>query len=166
MHNSKLETKPNITHLNEIHDWLKEEYLIEQNGFYSNWRKIKEAFEDGELLIYEVNKVAVGFIVFTEIDSTFIIDIAEIKPSQRNQGLGSELINQAISHFKSIGAKSLKVYCSSSSSKTFWRKLGFSNSNDPLIELGVPLVLTINTILNVKKTLSNVTFPSKDVKFR
>lgn len=159
MNNSRLETKPSITHLYEIHDWLKEEYLIKHKGFYSNWRKIKEAFEEGELLIYEVNKVVVGFIVFTEIDSTRIIDIAAIKPSERGKGIGREFVNRVVYHFNLVGVKTLKIFCSPSSSEMFWRKLGFSNSNDPLIEFGVPLALTINANLNVNPSLTSVTFP-------
>ena len=156
MYNVMLETKPNISHLNAIHDWLKEEYLIKQNGFYSNWQKIKEAFEEGELLIFEANKVTVGFVVFTEIDTTCIIDIAVIKPSERNKGMGSEFIKQAIHHFKKIGVKNLKVFCSPSSSESFWRKFGFNNSNDPLIGLGTSLILKINANINVNPPLTSV----------
>jgi len=154
-----LESRPNIDHLNEIHDWLKAEWIENQEGFYCNWQKIKEAFEDGELLIYEVNKVAVGFIVFTEIDSTWIIDIAEIRPTARNKGIGTQFVHEAISYFKSKEAKMLKIYCSTQTADSFWKKMGFQNCNASLIELGTPLALTINANLNVNPSLTSVTFP-------
>ncbi len=159
IHNSRLETKPSITHLYEIHDWLKSEYLIEQKGFYSNWRKIKEAFEEGELLVYEVNGGAVGFIVYTTIGSTWIIDIAEIKPVERNKKYGSSLVYHTIKHFRTTGAEKIKLYCSPRASESFWRKFGFDSSNDSLIELGTPLELKVNAKFNVNPSLTSVSFP-------
>ena len=98
-----LQVRPNINHLNEIHDWLKEEYQIEQNGFYSHWQKIREAFEEGELLVFEVDGNAFGFIVFNDIGSTWVIDIAAIKPVERNKGFGSAFVDQTIQHFRIMG---------------------------------------------------------------
>ncbi len=157
--NQMLQVRPDINHLNEIHDWLKLEYLFEQKGYYYHWQKIKEAFEEGELLVYEVDGNAYGFIVYNDICSTWVIDIAAIKSVERNKGFGSAFVDQTIQYFGTMGAEKIKLYCSPRESESFWRKFGFDHSNDPLVELGTPLELKINANLNVNHPLTSVSFP-------
>lgn len=125
MSNSNIKTQPTKTQLDEIHFWLKDEYDKTHQGFYCNWSIIVEAFEKDRLITFQSYNKAVGFVVWRAGEVHIDIDIMEIAPHLRHQGIGRTFESYVSLYFKEAGFIALKLFCEPRESENFWRKLGF-----------------------------------------
>jgi N-acetylglutamate synthase-like GNAT family acetyltransferase len=116
---------PTITDLKYIKKWLIEEEQSVNEGFDSNWHMIESAFHDDELTILNLNDFAVGFIVSTKQKIHIEIDIMEIKPECRKNGIGKLFFNLFLEAVKNKEFVSIKLFCSPRESEGFWKKMGF-----------------------------------------
>ncbi len=123
----KTNLNPNEKHLANIENWLIEEWENTQSGFYSNWESIPKAFEEKRLSVITEDDYAIGFIVYKIYDLISIVDIAEIKQSERKKGVGKKMVNETIDFLKSKGILATQLYCSPENSEHFWKKIGFLN---------------------------------------
>ena len=108
---------------------LTEKWLLEENnsgkGFYCNWRVIKSAHSQKRMAIIKQENQPVGFAIWQQERSTATLDILEIKPTHRNQGLCRIFIKELFRHFIERAIYVLDLQCSPAESEAVWRKLGF-----------------------------------------
>lgn len=152
----KLNLNPTQKHLADIENWLIEEWNKTNSGFYCNWNIIANAITENNLSVILENDYVIGFVVYRIHEFYAVIDIAEIKPSERKKGVAKKLINGTLEHFKQKGALVAKLYCSPENSEPFWKKIGFENfpelPHDTNINMFKPLVETLQP---TEKTKSN-----------
>ena len=92
---------PTADELIEIYRWLEEEERLEKYaGFYCNWDSIIYSFERKEIAIISDMGSPVGFMSWILAEKTAKIQLAEIKPGHRQQGLGKRLTNTVLDHFR------------------------------------------------------------------
>lgn len=122
-------TKPTRNQLDEIEKWLISEANELGEGFYCNWNIITRSFDNNQLWVTTFNDRPIGFVVVGVSDSslTAVIDIAEIKPSERQKGYARQMINETLNRFRSQGVLVVRLECSPTSSEPFWKKMGFQN---------------------------------------
>ena len=123
--NAKIVFDPTERELQEVENWLKQEYEDTGEGFYCNWSIIKESLAQKELITISLDKHTVGFLVLGCRELRATIDILEIRTDHRNKGLGKELVDAVFEHLRADNIYAVDVQCSPSSSEPFWRKLGF-----------------------------------------
>ncbi|PXY41808.1 hypothetical protein DMB65_04375 [Flavobacterium cheongpyeongense] len=111
--------------LKTIEKWLFEEDKKSNSGFYGNFQTIKKSFEENRLVIVKREEKIVGFLVWIKGDLHIEIDILEIHPKHRREGIGEYFVNQISNHFIQKGFKALKLFCSPKESEKFWNSLGF-----------------------------------------
>lgn len=144
----KLNFNPNEKHIIDVKNWLFDEWNKTNSGFYCNWDTISDEFEDNNVSVITKNDKAIGFVVHRIHDLIAVIDIVEIKPSERKQGVAKKLINGVLDLFKQKGVLVTRLYCSPEDSEPFWRRIGFNNfpelPNDKKINMFKPLVETLN----------------------
>jgi len=116
---------PNQSDLKEIENWLIDEKNKSNEGFYSNWTIIENAFNNKKLITVKHNNLPIGFLVWSKGEIYAEIDILEIKPNLRNKGIGEKFFNQISNHFTSEGFLALKLFCSPRESEKFWKKMNF-----------------------------------------
>jgi len=139
--------KPNKKHQEEINEWLLDEDLKTSQGFYCNWILIEEAFLQQQVAVITENDLAIGFLYFISGDRVVTIDIAEIKPKNREKGIGRLLFNCCLERFRKEGKMIVELFCKPKSSEKIWKKLGFLNSphnylKDNKIRMHYPLIET------------------------
>jgi GNAT superfamily N-acetyltransferase len=112
--------------LDEIEKWLIEERDNTGDGFYCNWTIIENFYARKELAIISVNDHPVGFACWRKT-STFSgqINIFEIKPDFRGQGLGTYFTNKLLEYFVDKTMYALDVQCVPETSESFWRRFDF-----------------------------------------
>jgi len=141
---------PSENHLNNIEEWLIEEYNRFNKGFYCNWNIITNAFTEKRLSVITENDIAIGFVVYRISDLTAEIDIAEIKPAERKKGIAKELINSTLDYFKTNGTLVTQLFCSPENSESFWKNMGFLNfpefPHNSQIKMFKPLIQTLKLI--------------------
>lgn len=113
-----------VKQLEELYSWLKEEYEKEGEGFYSNWNIISKSYEKRELLLGELNKQIIGFIVFSDRETHISLDILNIKKGYQGKGYGRSFYNQVESMFSRTKI-AIEGFCSPAESEEFWKKMGF-----------------------------------------
>lgn len=118
---------PNEKNLSEIEEWLSEEWQESHLGFYCNWEIIYRAFRTGRLCIISENDSAIGFIVYKFTDLVAKIDIAEIRPSKRNNGIAKIMIEEFSRFLLLKGVLVIRLCCLPKSTEIFWKKIGFIN---------------------------------------
>jgi hypothetical protein len=96
----QLNLSPTQSDLKEIEKWLIEEDETSTNGFYSNWTIIEKAYRNKELITLNHNDFPIGFLVWSKREIYAEIDIMEIKPENRNSGIGKYFFNQIADFFK------------------------------------------------------------------
>ncbi len=146
----KFNLHPNEKHLAYIEKWLIEEWSETKQGFYSNWNMISNAYTEKRLSIITENDNAIGFMVYRIYDLTSVIDIAEIKPSERKKGFAKKMIDGTFEFFKSKGILVIQLFCSPENSEPFWKKVGFLNfpefPHNSQIKMYKPLIQTLKLI--------------------
>lgn len=122
----KIEINPSKKDLNEIKNWLKEEYELNGEGFYCNWNIISNAQKTGTLIVFKIDNCCAGFVEWGKTYE-FIIDINifVIHPDYRGKGFGRIFYNLVRDHFKNDSTKVFKLFCEPTSSEEFWKKMNF-----------------------------------------
>ncbi|GAB7086527.1 GNAT family N-acetyltransferase [Marinifilum fragile] len=126
MNNIKIDFAPTKQHLKEIENWLIDEDLKTDEGFYCNWDTIVYHFENNELIIAILDNKVIGFIVYYFKEYSAYIDIAEIHPDYRKKGYGTFLVNKSLEYFISKDSMYVELHCSPDSSNTYWQSIGFT----------------------------------------
>lgn len=150
----KLELIPNEKHIAEIENWLIDEWNKSNSGFYCNWNIISKKFAEKNVSVIAENDYAIGFVVYRIYEFHAVIDIAEIKPTERKKGVARKLINGTLEFFKKKGVLVAELYCSPENSESFWKRIGFENfpnlSHETKLNMFKPLVETLIPTENVK----------------
>ncbi len=143
----KTNFNPSEEHLNNIKKWLIEEWNKTNSGFYCNWNIIKHGFARNNVIVITKNDFVIGFIVYRAYDFQAIIDITEIKPTERKKGIARRLINDTLDYFKQKGLLVCHLHCSPENSESFWKRIGFENFPDlphnSTINMFKPLIETL-----------------------
>ncbi|MDD2199670.1 MAG: GNAT family N-acetyltransferase [Bacteroidales bacterium] len=121
----KFNIAPTRFDLEKIKEWLIEEEQESNEGFYCNWNIIEKAFNNDELITLNLKEKTVGFLVWSKGEIYAEIDIMEIKPDYRKQGIGKLFFEQISEFFKQKGFLVIKLFCSPRESEKFWKKMGF-----------------------------------------
>ncbi|WP_417786555.1 GNAT family N-acetyltransferase [Tenacibaculum sp.] len=143
----KLNFTPTKKHLADIKNWLIEEWNRTNSGFYCNWNVIADEFSKNNLSIITDNDYAIGFAVYRIYEFQAIIDITEVKPTERKKGIAKKLINETLEYFKQKGVLVCELFCSPENSEPFWKRIGFENfptiPHNSKINMFKPLVETL-----------------------
>lgn len=123
--NFQLNLSPTQSDLIEIEKWLIEEDKTSGDGFYCNWTIIEKAFRNKEFITLNHNDFPIGFLVWSKGEIYAEIDIMEIKPENRNGGIGKYFFDQIAEYFRNEGFVAIKLFCSPIESEKFWRKMDF-----------------------------------------
>jgi ribosomal protein S18 acetylase RimI-like enzyme len=121
----------NTHHFAEVLAWLKAENEKGKTGFYCNRKVIEKSFFSGEGLCAIAEGRVIGFAVFQMFTDGGDINIIEVEPSARGQGLGSQLLLSAVEVLRGLGAKYVDVECTSAEGKTLCQRHGFEDYVDP-----------------------------------
>ena len=143
---------PNKTHLAQLKIWLQQAYTDGFSRFIQHWHLIEEAFEEQKLIILKQSNAAIGFVVFDIDHEIAMIDLAELTPGKRGQGLGKPFILDTLDYLKTQGALAVKLYCAPAESEGFWRKCGFVDfqlPDDSHIHMFKLLTETLKTTTNL-----------------
>lgn len=145
-----LVTEPNSNQLGQIEKWLRAENNEKDEGFFRNWDTITGAFNNNQLWVTTLNDFPIGFVVIYISDSslTAVIDIAEVKPSERKRGVGRRMVDETLNTFRTQGVLAVRLECRPISSESFWKKMGFRHYPDKFpkspFELYKPLIETLS----------------------
>jgi predicted GNAT family acetyltransferase len=159
----KLEFNPNDKHIADVKNWLIDEWNNTNSGFYCNWNIISDEFSENNVSVITENDNAIGFVVYRIYEFHALIDIVEIKPTERKKGVAKKLIDGTLEYFKQKGVLVCKLYCSPENSEPFWKSIGFENfpilPHDTKINMFKPLIETLqpkeNAETNTKISLWN-----------
>lgn len=115
----------------EVLAWLKTENDQDGVGFYCNRNIIEKSFASGEGLCAIVEGKIIGFSVFQVFTDGGEIQIIEVEPSARGQGVGSQLLISTVEWLRDRGAKYVHVECTSDEGKSLCRRHRFEDYVDP-----------------------------------
>ncbi len=118
-------SRPSHNQLLEIKQWLLEEENETGNGFHCNWGIIEKAYASKELLTFSLDNKEIAFLVFSDKGLSLSIDIFEVKPQQRSQNLGLQVINQSLDYFRQRNFLVVELFCQPVESEGFWRECSF-----------------------------------------
>jgi GNAT superfamily N-acetyltransferase len=129
MDNLTISLSPSISQLANIEKWLEEEYESKHQGFYCNWyNSALPAHVTNRLAILLKGEEPIGFITwFIHYDKVAEIQLAEIKPGQRNKGFGKYLLNAILEKFSQAEISVARLRCQPAKTESVWKKLGFHN---------------------------------------
>jgi len=143
----KLNFNPTEKHLADLKNWLIEEWNKTNSGFYCNWNIIEDEFAENNVSVITDNGTAIGFVVYRIYEFHAVIDITEIKTTERKKGVAKKLINGTLDYFKQKGVLVCQLYCSPENSEPFWKRIGFENfpvlPHDSKINMFKPLIETL-----------------------
>jgi len=125
-----INTKPLLSDLENIKDWLIKEDKELNEGFYCNWKIIEKSFQNNKLITLQVHENPIGFIVWSNSSICADIDILEIKPEYRKKGFGKIFFEQVSDYFIKEGYLVIKLFCSPKESEGFWIKMGLEKFPD------------------------------------
>ena len=116
--------------LPDVLTWLKEEEEQTGGGFYCNRTVIESCFsrEDG-LCAIESQRI-IGFAVFQLFSDGGEVHIVEAHPSERRQGVGSQLLLASIEAMRRRGAHYVGAECTSAEGEALCRKHGLEDYVD------------------------------------
>lgn len=122
----KFIVNPEEHHIDQIKNWLFEEDQKDGSGFYCNWAIIVNFYVEKKLLIVvNENDYAVGFCCYQIFKRTGRVEILEVIPTARKQGVGNKFYEMIELIFIRKNIDVLKIDCSPSSSIPFWKRQGF-----------------------------------------
>ena len=120
-------SNPTEKHLAHIKNWLIEEWNKTNSGFYCHWNIIEDKFAKNNISVITENDFAIGFVVYRIYEFQAVIDITEIKPTEREKGIARKLISETLDYFKQKGVLVCELFCSPENSEPFWKRIGFEN---------------------------------------
>ncbi|PHR85956.1 MAG: hypothetical protein COA80_20035 [Leeuwenhoekiella sp.] len=142
---------PNRTNLIQLKTWLQQACNDGFSRFIQHWDIIEKAFKEEKLLVLKQDTTAIGFIVFEIENEIVTIDLAELMPHKRGQGLAKPFILDSLDYLRTQGALAVKLYCAPEESEGFWKKCGFKRfefPNDDHIHMFKLLTETLKTTTN------------------
>ena len=107
---------------------------IEERGFWCNRGVVEDALPEGELWVLAQGDEISAFAALSRSD----INILEVQPGRRREGLGRTLALHCIEVFKDYGNCAVRVECTPESSVPFWQSLGFKLSARSRVSFGGP----------------------------
>jgi predicted GNAT family acetyltransferase len=75
--------------------------------------------------VFQSEGKSLGFVIWTNNNFHVYIDNFIINKKFRKKGIGSEFYKLISEHFKQLGFKAIRLFCSPIESKTFWEKQNF-----------------------------------------
>jgi hypothetical protein len=120
-----IEKNPTIKHLDEITKWLNREYKQFGEGFIVNWNEIQNAFERGVFMVFLKEGKPIGFVTFSENDTTVEINLFCIQYKYRGLGYGLCFLKELEIYLKSKKIIAVSLFCEPIQSESFWKKAGF-----------------------------------------
>ena len=124
--NIEITLSPTFAQLNEIKEWLQDESISTNDGFYSNWNLIKIFFDKNYFATVSFQNQTIGFITWRLTSQlTANIYILEIKPEFRKSGFGKILVEKVLDLMIKEGVYAVDLQAKPTSSASFWKKLGF-----------------------------------------
>lgn len=116
---------PNEKDLAEIKNWLEEDRHESGYGYINNWEIIVKACKNNECVSYKVDKINVGFLVFTKNEYCVTLDIIAVSPKFRNQGIGKNFYHAFVKRMQSENIIAINGSCPDEESYRFFKQLGF-----------------------------------------
>lgn len=117
---------PTNKQVGEIERWLIAEQKKTGEGFYCNWNIIKSSFGANELAVISLKSSIIGFATWRITSkNTARIEIAEVKPTHRNMGVGKRLVVNILDFLKVKGICVVDLKCAPEDSEPIWKRLGF-----------------------------------------
>jgi formylglycine-generating enzyme required for sulfatase activity/ribosomal protein S18 acetylase RimI-like enzyme len=111
--------------------WLKDEWDQggPERGFWCNRNPVVKGEAKGDLsvLVRSGDDIPIGFLLSSEAT----LDIMEIRPEFRRQGLGWMLAQHGLHRIKEAGEIGLVIECAPMTSVPFWESLGFRHIERP-----------------------------------
>lgn len=110
--------------IHAIHAWLVEEEEQGVHGnFLSNWRIIRAAHDEGDLLVYVDGEsgVPVGY----QIGGLVLPGILQVRSDFRGKGVGRKLVNHCVKRALKTNECLLWIECTPRTSIGFWTHMGF-----------------------------------------
>jgi hypothetical protein len=163
MNKIDLEITQKITEnqLNEIKIWLKSELdeSINDSGFYYNWDIIEKAKNENEVFIIKNETEVIGFLVWTAKEIYVEIDIFEIKPSHRKNGIGAHFFNEVCKYWRKNNYSAVKLFCEPKESEKFWKKMNFIRFPD--IRYSIPKLTYYKPLIKVNETTTEIDSQNK-----
>lgn len=130
--NFRVSLSPTNKQVKEIEQWLRSEKEKTGGGFYCNWNIIKSSFDNNELVTISLNNRTIGFATWRRTTGkTARIEIAKVKHTHREKGIGKKLTGFVLDFLKDSGVCVVDLQCSPSDSEPFWKRLGFVEFPDP-----------------------------------
>lgn len=119
---------PARKHVEQIKEWLIEEWSNTGVGFYCNWDSINDLFTKKQAaVISDKNNTAIGFAAWTTNNGQLLacIAFAEIKPGYRQKGIGKQLISELLTFLRDKNIMAVSLECAPKTSAVFWKEVGF-----------------------------------------
>lgn len=145
---------PTENDLKTIEEWLFEEDEKLNSGFYCNFQTIKESLEQNRLVIVKREEKIVGFLVWEKRDLYIEINILEIHPKYRREGIGEYFGNQISNYFIQKEFKALKLFCKPIESEKFWKKMNFIKF--PNIDYFQPDLTYFKPLIEIKEVENKI----------
>lgn len=121
----RVTSNPKPHHLDQIKEWLNDEYNRNLNGFFGNIEIISKSFKEKNAICIIENHVAVGFMTYYISEKACHISIANIKHEYKGKGLGRKLLSNLEQKLIKKGVLVIELKCSPINSKKIWKRLGF-----------------------------------------
>jgi predicted GNAT family acetyltransferase len=125
--NLKVLPNPTLQHLEEIKKWLQKEDNLSNEGFFCQMNTIENSFRKNRLIVITKDDVAIGFLTYYYSDHIVNIEIAEVKPSERKNGIGKLLLQGSFDRFIKDEVLAAQLFCAPASSEKIWKRMGFNN---------------------------------------
>lgn len=117
-----------------VEKWLRAEREQRGESFFCNWSIIANACKRKELIVLAADGDIVGFVV----DAPSGPDIVAVRPDKRGMGYGRRLAEWAITSAIDRGNSVIEGECAPESSVPFWKKMGFTVSQNRRESRGGP----------------------------
>jgi hypothetical protein len=151
---SNLEIKQEVTEneLTEINIWLKSEVEESENntGFFHNWNKIEKAKNEKKIFIIKNETDVLGLLVWSSNEICVEIDIFEIKPSYRKNGIGGHFFYKVCKYWERNNYFVVKLFCEPKESEKFWKKMNFIKFPD--INYSISKLTYYKPLIEIKET--------------
>jgi GNAT superfamily N-acetyltransferase len=107
-----------------IHEWLQRQERDGVHGtFLCNWNLTRKQHEQGELLVY-VDELSIDPVAY-QWGGLVQPGILEVRADMRREGIGRKMVAHRLAEAFELGEDILFIQCTPSSSKPFWKRMGF-----------------------------------------
>lgn len=120
----KIIFEPENKYINDISNWLQDEWDKTHIGLYNNFEFADKTTENFLCFVNE-NDEAIGFMIYALKDKTASIDLASVKESEKKKGICKQMLKSLCEKLLEKQIVVLELFCSPSSSEKIWKKLDF-----------------------------------------